>query len=148
MFDPVRELRSPREVLGGYAILPRLIDKVHLFGQGRLPAVYHENLLKQGGGALDGRFMEFAGVGPDALRTAIHSLPDDRAVLDWVERNGRPRTDSEKAAWIREIASDRPGPDRLAVRRRNYPEVAARFDVGAMNAFDLIDLDEGRRSTP
>ncbi len=148
MFDPSRQLRSPREVLGGYAVLPRLIDKVRLSGQGRLPDEYRENLLKQGKGTLDGRFMEFSSVGPDALREAILSLPDDRAVLDWVERNGRPHTDSEKTGWFREIVSDRPYPDRLAVRIRNYPEVASRFDVGAMNAFDLIDLDEGRRSTP
>lgn len=144
MFDPKRELRSPRDVLGGYAILPRLIDKVRLYAGGGLPVEYRENLLKPGNVALDGRFMEFSGVGPEPLRNAILSLPDDAAVLAWVERNGRVRTDSEKAEWIRSLMIDRPGPDRIALRKRIYPEMAARFDVGNMNAFDLIDIDEGR----
>ena len=39
-------LRSPREKLGGYVILPRLIDKVRLHEKKLLPEDYVPNLLK------------------------------------------------------------------------------------------------------
>ena len=44
-FDPETMLRSPRECLAGYAILPRLVDKVRLHARGILPEAYHPNLL-------------------------------------------------------------------------------------------------------
>ncbi|MBX3320511.1 MAG: DUF5069 domain-containing protein [Nitrospira sp.] len=40
-------LRSPRARLGGYVLLPRLIDKVRLQTRGQLPPEYEENLLSQ-----------------------------------------------------------------------------------------------------
>ncbi|MGH7231264.1 MAG: DUF5069 domain-containing protein [Nitrospiraceae bacterium] len=65
-------LRSPRESLGGYILLPRLIDKVRLFAKEQLPQAYAANLL----GAeytLDGRFLTFTGLNAKALRQAIIS---------------------------------------------------------------------------
>ncbi|HSL04688.1 MAG TPA: DUF5069 domain-containing protein [Nitrospiraceae bacterium] len=41
-------LRSPRELLGGYILLPRLIDKVCLLAQGQLPEAFIANVLKAG----------------------------------------------------------------------------------------------------
>ena len=41
-------LRSHRELLGGYILLPRLIDKVRLLVQGQLPQAYAANVLKAG----------------------------------------------------------------------------------------------------
>lgn len=52
------QLRSPRESLGGYAVLPRLIDKARLLGKGRLPQEHLTNVPKPGN-ALDGRFFTY-----------------------------------------------------------------------------------------
>ena len=41
-------LRSPRESLGGYILLPRLIDKVRLLAQEQLPQAYAANVLNAG----------------------------------------------------------------------------------------------------
>ena len=38
-------LRSLGEALGGYILLPRLIDKVRLLAQGQLPQAYAANVL-------------------------------------------------------------------------------------------------------
>ena len=54
-------IRSPRETLGGYVILPRLIDKVRLHAQGSLPEDYVGQLLMPVP-ALDGRFLVFTGL--------------------------------------------------------------------------------------
>ena len=139
-------LRSPRETLGGYAILPRLIDKVRLFEAGRLPEAYRGNLLSPG--VFDGRFLEFKKIEPEAIRKAILSSSDDKAILLWVEQNGVPRSDEEKNAWIRSIEQDIPDAVRVEARRKLYPEVAARFDLSRMNGFDIIDIDEGRIEKP
>ena len=140
-------LRSPRETLDGYVILPRLIDKVRLHARGKLPPAYVAQLLAPEP-ALDGRFLAFTGVDSGRLRAAILSSPDDAAVLSWVERYGQPRTDAEKTAWAEAIDAYRPDPERAARRAQNYPTVAARFDVGGMSVFDVIDLDEGRIDRP
>ena len=41
-------LRSLEETLGGYILLPRLIDKVRLLAQGQLPQAYAANVLNAG----------------------------------------------------------------------------------------------------
>jgi hypothetical protein len=140
-------LRSPRETLDGYVILPRLIDKVRLHAQGTLPTAYVAQLLALEP-ALDGRFLAFAGVDAETLRATILSSHDDAAVLSWMERYGQSRTDAEKTAWAEAIDAYRPDPERAARRAQNYPAVAARFDVGGMSVFDLIDIDEGRIVAP
>jgi hypothetical protein len=147
MTVPVPPRRSPREALGGYVILPRLIEKVRLHAQGRLPAEYHLQLLGPEL-TLDGRFLAFTGVDREALRAAILAAPDDAAVLAWVERHAAAHTDEEKRAWAEAIDAYRPDVERAQRRARRYPEVAARFDVGAISVFDLIDLDEGRLDRP
>jgi hypothetical protein len=139
-------LRSPRETLGGYMILPRLIDKVRLHARGKLPPEYLPQLLAPEP-ALDGRFLAFSGLEREALRAAILSLPD-AAVLTWVERHAQPHTESEKRAWGEGINAYRPDAERAARRARDYPAVTARFDVGVMSVFDVIDLDEGRIDRP
>lgn len=140
-------LRSPRETLGGYAILPRLIDKVRLHARGALPADYLPQLLGAAG-TLDGRLLAFTGLAPDVLRAAILAAADDEAVLAWVERHAQPQTNAAKRAWADAIDAYRPDPERAQRRALLYPEVAARFDPAGLSVFDLIDLDEGRIQHP
>ena len=81
-------LRSPRESLGGYILLPRLIDKVRFLAKGQLPQANAANVL----GAeytLDGRFLTFTGLNAQALRHVIVSGCTDDEVLEWVQRHAR-----------------------------------------------------------
>ncbi len=143
----VPPLRSPREILGGYVILPRLIDKVRLHARGELPAEYCPQLLGPEL-TLDGRFLAFTGLDREVLRAAILAAPDDAAVLTWMERHAAAHTIEEKRAWAEAIDAYRPDPERVARRAKAYSHVAARFDVEAISVFDLIDLDEGRIDRP
>lgn len=142
-------LRSPRETLGGFVILPRLIDKVRLKAAGRLPEDYYDNLLRpidpeSGFYPLDGRFLDFTGLDPVALQRAILDHPTDEAVLLWVERHGCSRTLEERRYWARSIESSLPDSRRTEIRKMNYPSLAHRSDIGTLSPFDLIDIDEGR----
>ena len=138
-------LRSPRESLGGYILLPRLIDKVRLLASGQLPPVYAANVLGSGY-TLDGRFLAFTGMNAEALRQAILSSQSDADVLAWVYAHAKPSTDLEKQAWAEQIDRYRPDAALTEYRTRMYPELAARVDVSSLSVLDLIDMDEGRLS--
>jgi hypothetical protein len=136
-------LRSPRETLGEYILLPRLIDKVRLSAQGRLPEAYAAHLLG-GPSTLDGRFLAFTGLKAEELRQAIVSSRTDDDVLAWVQAHAKPATASDKHAWAEQIERYRPDAALVAYRRRTYPDLAARVDVATLSVLDLIDMDEGR----
>jgi hypothetical protein len=140
-------LRSPRERLGGYLLLPRLIDKVRLHAQGALPSEYVGNLLKLTGFTLDGRFLAFTGLDAEKLRKVILTAKNDEAVLAWVERHAIPHTASEKEAWAEAIASSRPTPEVAEYRKKIYPDLAVKIDLASINVLDMIDMDEGRIPT-
>lgn len=140
-------IRSPRETLGGFCFLPRLIDKVRCYAIGELPKDYHSNLLKEGM-TFDGRFMRFTGLLAGDLRKVILESRTDEEVLSWVRENGQPKTQREIEQWVEEIKKDRPDKERARVRETFYPEVAKRWDVSLLSPFDLTDLDEGRIDHP
>lgn len=140
-------LRSPRESLGGYILLPRLIDKVRLLASGQLPQAYVPNVLGSSV-MLDGRFLAFTGLDAEALRQAILSSRNDAEVLRWVQKHARPTTALERGAWAEQIAGYRPDAALVEYRKTVYPELAARIDVGVLSVLDLIDMDEERLPIP
>jgi len=50
----------------------------------------------------------------------------------------------EKHTWAEQIDRYRPDVALVEYRKRVYPELAARVDVGSHSVLDLIDMDEGR----
>lgn len=136
-------LRSPREKLGGYIFLPRLIDKVRLHAQGRLPAEYIGNLLKPGL-TTDGRFLEFTGLDGEELRNAILATDTDADVLSWVLQRARASSDTDKRQWAEKVDAYRPDANIAQLRKKFYPDLAKKVDVTLLSVFDLIDMDEGR----
>ncbi|MDA8150205.1 MAG: DUF5069 domain-containing protein [Nitrospiraceae bacterium] len=148
--EVLQKLRSPRERLGGYAILPRLIDKVRLRAAGLLPPEYRSNLLRlpdpgKGFFPLDGRFLEFTGLDPAELEQAILSAQSDEAVLAWVAAHSKPHSSLEREEWSLSFDKIPPDEKRTEHRRKTYPSLAHRQDIGTLSPFDLIDIDEGRQ---
>ncbi len=137
------KIRSPRETLGGYIILPRLIDKICLQAKGKLPPEYFGNLLKPGR-TLDGWLLTFTGLEAEALKTVILKAGSDEAVLAWVEKHAIFHREEEKKKWGETIAAFRPDAAGLEARKRNYPDLGARVDLSLLGPLDMIDLDEGR----
>ena len=81
--------RSPRVRLGGYVILPRMLDKGRATIAGK-NGEYHYAC------PLDQRFLEFAGIDPKALKKELKK--SDTEVLEWINtsetqthRAGNPR---------------------------------------------------------
>src|ERR1700704_2832112 len=85
--------RSPRVRLGGYVILPRMLDKGRANIAGK-NGEYHYAC------PLDERFLEFAGIDPEALKKELAAGKGDGEILAWIEKNAKhKRTDPEIAAW-------------------------------------------------
>lgn len=88
-----RPPRSPRVRLGGYALLPRMLDKGRATLAGRNGG-YHYNC------PLDQRFTEFVGIDPEALKAQLAVGKGDGEILEWINANAqRPREDFEILAW-------------------------------------------------
>lgn len=83
--------RSPRVRLGGYALLPRCLDKGRATLAGKNGEYHYACPLDQG-------FLEFAGIDPEALKKEL--TKSDTEVLEWVKANAKnKRTASEILAW-------------------------------------------------
>ncbi len=85
--------RSPRARLGGYVILPRCLDKCRATLAGK-NGEYHYAC------PTDQRFLQFAGVDPDALKAEVAKGRSDTEILAWVNAHAaRRREDWEIAEW-------------------------------------------------
>jgi hypothetical protein len=85
--------RSPRVRLGGYALLPRMLDKGRATINGK-NGEYHYNC------PLDQRFVTFTGIDPEAMKKELETGKGDGEILDWIQANAKhKRTEPEIVAW-------------------------------------------------
>src|SRR5215468_2847149 len=88
-----RAPRSPRVRLGGYVILPRMLDKGRALIAGKQGEYKYAC-------PLDERFLDFVGLDPNALQKQLATGKGDGEILEWIEANVRvKRTPVEIAQW-------------------------------------------------
>src|SRR5947208_15967476 len=75
-----RPPRSPRVRLGGYAILPRMLDKGRATIAGK-NGEYHYAC------PLDQRFLDFTGIDPEPLKAQLAAGKGDGEILEWLQSN-------------------------------------------------------------
>ena len=132
-----RPPRSPRTRLGGFVLLPRIIDKGRAVLAGK-NGEFHYNC------PLDQHLIKFLGFDPEALSKELATGKADGEILEWVIANSK----HSRAPWEIEAWSayhDKRGPD-------GDPETLAFFaeKVGAFTKtrediktwFDLLDVDD------
>ena len=126
--------RSPRVRLGGYVILPRMLDKGRATLAGK-NGEYHYAC------PLDQRFLEFAGIDPEKLKKQLDK--SDGEVLAWIEKNAKhKRSPQEIVAWSA-LAEQRAPADLESREFFNELQKAAapkREDIATW--FDLLDVDD------
>ena len=128
--------RSGRVRLGGFAHLPRLLDKARAFLTGK-NADYQYNC------PLDQRFFAFTGINPDAMLAEIKTDKCDFELLEWVLANCTPlRAPYEIAQWSAWLDSFGPGGAEghewvVEVIKANAPR---RTDIRSF--CDILDLDD------
>ena len=85
--------RSPRVRLGGYVVLPRILDKGRATLAGRNGDYNY-------GCPLDERWLEFTGIDAKALKRQLAAGNSDGEILKWINAHAKPkRTAPEIAAW-------------------------------------------------
>ena len=85
--------RSPRTRLGGYAHLPRLLDKARADAAGR-GGDFHFNC------PFDQKFFSFTGLDHEAFMAEVKSGKSDSEVLAYVQAGAQPQRHAcEIAAW-------------------------------------------------
>jgi hypothetical protein len=126
--------RSPRVRLGGYVILPRMLDKGRATVAGK-NGEYHYAC------PLDQRFLEFAGIDPEALKKELGK--GDGEILAWIEKNAKhKRSPVEIAAWS--VAAEQRVPADLESREffNGLHKQAAPQREDIASWFDLLDVDD------
>ena len=128
--------RSPRVRLGGYVILPRLLDK----GRATLAGKHGEYVYAC---SLDRRWLDFTGIKAEVLRRQLKAGKSDGEILAWVNANAKPkRTASEIETWS--AWQERRAPDNPASRgffnELHTKAAPERKDI--VTWFDLLDVDD------
>jgi hypothetical protein len=132
-----RPPRSPRTRLGGYAVLPRMLDK----GRATLTGTngeYHFNC------PLDQRFVSFVGIDPNKLLAELKKGRGDGEILEWIEANAK----QKRASWEIQQWSDymdSRGPDSDAETLGFFAEYVAKFSKTREDIrtwADLLDVDD------
>ena len=126
--------RSPRVRLGGYAILPRCLDKGRANVAGK-NGEYHYAC------PLDHQFLDFVGIDPEALKKELDK--SDTEILAWIHKNAKHhRTGPEICAWTH--WQDNRAPDncdgREYLNELHKKGAPTRDDI--ITWFDVLDMDD------
>jgi hypothetical protein len=132
-----RPPRSPRSRIGGYALLPRMLDK----GRATIAGTngeYHFNC------PLDQRFVSFVGIDPQKLLGELKKGKGDGEILEWIQANAK----HKRAPWEIQQWSDymdRRGPDSDAETMQFFAEYVAKLTKTREDIktwADALELDD------
>ena len=130
--------RSPRLRLGGYALLPRIIDKGRASLTGKLGAYHYRGV------GMDRHFFKFAGLDHESLKQELAKGGGDGEVLAWVQENAKfKRGPWEILAWSEWITKRTPDSDAETISE--FAEMVAKLSKTREDIytwFDFLDLDD------
>lgn len=132
-----RPPRSPRSRLGGYVILPRMVDK----GRATLAGTHGEYKYNC---PLDQRFVNFVGIDANKLLAELKKGKGDGEILEWIQANAKhKRQPWEIEQWSNYM--DRRGPDSDAETMQFFARYIAKFSKTREDIrtwADLLDVDD------
>lgn len=130
--------RSPRVRLGGFVILPRMLDKCRATLKGKVGDYEY-------GCSLDQAFLGFVGIEADALKAEVAKGKGDGELLAWIRAHARhqrlPHEIEAFGQWHERRTAMTPD-RRLKMNglQAATPAGAHRDDIASW--FDLLDLDD------
>jgi hypothetical protein len=131
--------RSPREMLAGYVIAARAVDKCRavLAGTG---GEYHS------GCPVDAMFLEFAGIGYDKFRDFVATGATDAEMTTWIQQQAKPRPRAEIIQWNNELRARRLSelPAGIQEYMEDYIPKFVPRNRPVYVFFDVYDLEEQR----
>ena len=136
-------IRSPRHCVQGIVIFARIVDKIRLHAEGKLPEGYHIGPM-EGNRTFDDRLCKFLGVSFEDLSIRTLQGGTDEEILDWCFEHGR-KPDAEQIEVWNGFMSKRGWRDsgsESLLKQRAEAGFEARSEI--MTYFDLMDAEEGR----
>lgn len=130
--------RSPREMLAGYVIAARIVDKCRaiLNGTGE---EYNYNC------PLDRFFFDFTGIDADALEAFVATGAGDEAVSEWIQQHSKIKEKIDIVKWNNEwrykTIDQLPDRFQLFIEEDVFEQKPL---ARLLYFFDKLDLDEGR----
>lgn len=134
-------LRSPYEQVGGIYVFGRMLDKIRLHREGKLPPDWVA--AKGSARGFDGRCCRFLGVPYAELEARVLQGGSDEELLSWVFEHGRKPDEEEIEVWNAFI-SKMGWKDKYTERVHfRLQEVGLPPDT-VLTMFDFVEVDEGR----
>ncbi|MEO6183996.1 MAG: DUF5069 domain-containing protein [Verrucomicrobiota bacterium] len=131
--------RSPRDTLGGYVLAARCLDKCRAVIN-NTQGEFHFNC------PLDQRFLSFAEVDAEKLKSFVATGATDAEVADWITANSKKRERVEIIQWNNQQRdarlSDLPPP--LQEFMEDYIQQFIPRNRPVYHWFDVYDLEEER----
>lgn len=138
-------LRSPRHLTGGIVILARVIDKIRLDAEGKLPAGYHVGIVP-GNRTFDDRLCKFLDVNFEDLAARVLEGGTDEDILDWCFVRGRKPDAEQIEIWNTFLIKRGWRDSGSAGLEKNKAEAGLAHRDDILTYFDLMDVEEGRAS--
>ncbi|MES2440443.1 MAG: DUF5069 domain-containing protein [Verrucomicrobiota bacterium] len=136
-------IRSPRHLTGGIVVFARILDKIRLHAEGKLPEGYHVGIVP-GNRTFDDRLCKFLGVDFDALSARTLAGGSDEEILEWCFAHGS-QPDAERIEVWNAFLTKRGWRDPATTgfdKSKAEAGFADRQDI--LTFFDLMDAEEGR----
>ena len=132
-----RPPRSVRSRLGGYALLPRMLDKGRATIAGTNGEFHYDC-------PLDQRIIDFLGIDPAALREELATGKGDGEILEWINAHAKHKRQPWEIQQWSDYMETR-GPDSDAETLAFFAEIVGKFsktreDIKAWA--DVLDLDD------
>lgn len=138
--DLTREFpRSPREILGGYVVAARVLDKCRAVVAGT-NGEYHFDC------PLDNFFLSFTGIKADDFRDFVATGASDDEVADWINQNAKERSQQEIIQWNNTMRDKRLSEMPIELQEFLEGYIPQEIPPGKIVRvwFDVYDIEEGR----
>ncbi len=135
----IPNLRSPREKTHGIVYFARMIDKIRLHSEGKLPPDYVPNL----GEGFDERCVNLLHVSYNDLKARVAAGGSEVELLEWAFEHGRKPSEEEIEIW-NDFMRKRGWNDDVSDRLEQRIKDGHFEDRNLQTMFDYIDADEGR----
>lgn len=134
-------LRSPYDEVGGLVHFGRMLDKIRLHRDGKLPPAWVAAKGIQNG--FDGRCCRFLQIAYADLENETLRGGSDEALINWSFEKGR-KPNAEEIEFFNAFLMKMGWRDKYR-ERVDFRLQEARLPIGTvLTMFDFIDLDEGR----
>jgi hypothetical protein len=136
-------LRSPAQQVHGLVYFGRMLDKIRLHGQGKLPEGWEAMRGAPSPNTFDARCCRFLGIDYTAIEAETSRGGTDEELLAWAFRNGRKPADDEIEVW--NAFMTKRGWRDAGTQRLHERLAELGLPPGTVETmFEFIDLDEGR----